>query len=75
MKHSTKTKLGIILGVGLIVFVLSLLALPFSESDNAVQKTAQKSITKMESAETKMMNLIHHEKSELEWKIGGKIQP
>lgn len=72
MKHSTKAKLGIVVGIGLIVFVVSLLSLPFSESDNVIQKTTQDSIKKVDDSEERMLNLIAHERAELDWKISGK---
>ena len=75
MKYSRKAKLGIIIGIGLIVFTVSLLGLPFSESQNAMQKITHTSIEKVESSEAKMLDVIAQEKAELEWKIGGKLQP
>ena len=75
MKYSRKAKLGIIIGIGLIVFTVSLLGLPFSESQNAMQKVTHTSIEKVESSEAKMLDVIAQEKAELEWKIGGKLQP
>jgi hypothetical protein len=73
VKYTVKAKVGIVIGVGLIVFTVSLLSLPFSESDNVVQHATQSSIQKVESSEAKMLDLIQHEKSELEWKLGGKL--
>jgi len=75
MKYSLKAKVGIIVGMGLIVFTMSLLGLPFSESQNAIQKATQISIEKAESSEAKMLDVIAQERAELEWKIGGKLQP
>ncbi len=74
MKYSLKAKIGIIVGIGLIMFTVSLLSLPFSDS-NAIQKTTQTSIDKVESSEAKMLDVIAQERAELEWKIGGKLQP
>lgn len=74
MKYSIKAKVGIIIGIGLIVFTVSLLGLPFSDS-NVVQKATHTSISKVDDSEAKMLNVIAHEKAELEWKMGGKIQP
>jgi len=75
VKYSLKAKIGIIVGIGLIMFTVSLLALPFSESQNSIQKATQSSIQKVESSEEKMLDVIAQEKSELEWKIGGKLDP
>jgi hypothetical protein len=75
MKYSRKAKLGIVIGMGLIVFTVSLLSLPFSDSQNVVQKATQTSIEKVESSEAKMLDVIAQERAELEWKIGGKLQP
>lgn len=70
MKYSLKAKLGIALGVGLIVFVVSLLGLPLSDSHNVVQKTTQNSLNRMDDSESKMLNVIAQEKAELAAKIG-----
>jgi hypothetical protein len=74
VKYSLKAKIGIIVGIGLIVFTVSLLSLPFSDS-NVIQKTTQTSIDRVESSEAKMLDVIAQERAELEWKIGGKLQP
>ena len=74
MKYSLKAKIGIIVGIGLIMFTVSLLSLPFSDS-NVIQKTTQSSIDRVESSEAKMLDVIAQERAELEWKIGGKLQP
>lgn len=73
MKYSTKTKIGVVIGIGLIVFVVSLLNLPFMNSDSSVQKITQKNIDKIEESEEKMLDFITHEKSELAAKTNGKI--
>lgn len=75
MNNSIKTKLAIICGIGIIAFVVSLVGLPFFEADNNIQKTTQASIKKVESSEGKLLDVIAQEKAELEWKIGGKLQP
>lgn len=75
MNHSIKTKIAIISGIGIIVFVASLVGLPFFEANNTVQKATQFSIKKVESSEDKLLDVIAQEKAELEWKIGGKLQP
>ncbi|WP_100182054.1 hypothetical protein [Candidatus Nitrosotenuis aquarius] len=75
MKYSLKTKIGILVGIGLIMFTVSLLALPFSDSENIVQEATQSSIQKVEISEAKMLDVIAQERSEIEWKIGGKLKP
>jgi hypothetical protein len=75
MKYSRKAKLGAVIGIGLIMFTVSLLSLPFSDSQNVIQKATSTNIEKMESSEEKMLDVIAQERTELEWKIGGKLQP
>ena len=75
MKHSIKTKIAIISGIGIIVFVASLVGLPFFETNNNIQKTTQSSIKKAEISEEKLLDVIAQEKAELEWKIGRKLKP
>jgi hypothetical protein len=72
MKYTTKAKIGIIIGIGLIVFVASLLGLPFRESDSKMQKISYEN-AKLEEAEEKMLDVIVQQKAEIESKIGGKI--
>jgi len=73
VKYSIKTKVGVIIGIALIVAVASLLGLPYMNEESAIQKASEKNIKKMESAEEKLLNVIEHEKSEIEHKIGGKL--
>lgn len=75
MNHSIKTKIAIISGIGIIVFVASLVGLPFFEANNTIQKATQSSIDKVEISEEKLLGVIAQEKAELEWKIGGKLKP
>jgi hypothetical protein len=72
MKYTTKAKIGIIIGIGLIVFVASLLGLPFREFDSKMQKISYEN-AKLEEAEEKMLDVIVQQKAEIESKIGGKI--
>lgn len=74
MKHSIKTKIAIVSGIGIIVFVASLVGLPFFDVSNNVKKSTQNSISKVESSEAKMLNVIAQEREELELKLG-KINP
>lgn len=75
MEYSKKAKVTIILGIVLIAFVASLVSLPFLESKNSVQKVSESSMKKIESSEAKLLNVIAHEKAEIEWKMGGKLNP
>lgn len=75
MEYSKKAKVTIILGIVLIAFVASLVSLPFLESGNGVQKISESSIKKVEISEAKLLDVIAHEKAEIEWKMGGKIKP
>ncbi len=74
MEHSIKTKIAIVSGIGIIVFVASLVGLPFFDVSNNVKKSTQNSISKVESSEAKMLNVIAQEREELELKLG-KINP
>ncbi len=74
MEHSIKTKIAIVSGIGIIVFVASLVGLPFFDVNNNVKKSTQNSISKVESSEAKMLNVIAQEREELELKLG-KINP
>ncbi|TBR07926.1 MAG: hypothetical protein EPO62_07380 [Candidatus Nitrosotenuis sp.] len=73
MQHADKAKIGVVVGICLIVLVASLVWLPFMNSDSAVQKASHNSIKKMEESEEKLLGFTVHEKAELESKIGGKI--
>lgn len=74
MDYSVKAKISAVIGVVLIVFVASLLALPFMNSDSNIQPSHQESIKKLESTEERMLDFIAQEKTEFESKIGGKIR-
>ena len=75
MKYQTKAKICIVMGIGLIVFVASLVNLPFMHSDSAVQKITQKNISKLEDSEQRLTGFMQHEKSELAQKIGKNSFP
>lgn len=72
MKSSTKTRVAIISGIAMIMFVASLVGLPFIE-ESALQKAQQESIKKTEQSEERMLEVIAQEKAELEAKIGGRL--
>lgn len=75
MKYTTKAKICIIVGIGLIVFVASLTGLPFMKSDSAMQQISHENSKKLESAEEKMFHVIEQERAELHFKeAGGKIK-
>ncbi|MEM3007975.1 MAG: hypothetical protein QXW37_07860 [Candidatus Nitrosotenuis sp.] len=73
MQYSTKSKIATIIGIGIITAAASLFALPFINTSYGVQKIPQESMQKVEGAEQKLLNIIAHEKSELAWKINGKL--
>lgn len=74
MRYSTKTKIAMISGIGIIVFVASLVGLPFMDSSVDVQKIAHDATASDDDAERKMLDLISHEKAEFEMKVGGKLK-
>lgn len=73
MEYGNKAKITTVIGIGLIVFVASMVGLPFMNSDSAVQKISDANIKKLEGSEKKLLNVITQEKTELESKIGGKL--
>ena len=73
MQYSNKAKITTIIGIGLIVFVASMVGLPFMNSDSAMKKASHENIKKLEGSEKKLLNVITQEKTELESKIGGRI--
>ncbi|MFN3654937.1 MAG: hypothetical protein ACK4TO_06375 [Candidatus Nitrosotenuis sp.] len=73
MQYSTKSKIATVIGIGIIISVASLFALPFMDTSSGVQKIPQESMQKVESAEQKLLNVIADEKSELSWKLNGKF--
>lgn len=73
MWSTNKTKIGIIVGFGLIVFVASMVWLPFMNSSSTVQKVSHDNVKKLEESEEKILDFTVHEKTELESKMGGKI--
>jgi hypothetical protein len=72
--QSIKTKVAIMVGIGLIVFVISMLGLPFINPNSSVQKISYDNIQKLEESESKILDFASREKAELESKIGGKIK-
>jgi len=74
VQYTNKVKITTVIGIGLIVFVASLVGLPFMDSESDVQKITNEPINKLEESEEKMLDVIMQEKSELESKIGGKFQ-
>jgi hypothetical protein len=73
MQSVNKARIATVVGIGIIVFVASLVGLPFMSSDSGIQKTAQKSINKVDDSEEKLLDFIQHEKAELESKVHGKV--
>ena len=74
MQSTNKTKIAIIVGIGLIISVASMVGLPFINSDSSVQKISQDNIKKLEESEEKILDFTVQEKTELESKMGGKIK-
>jgi uncharacterized protein YpmB len=75
MEPANKTRIALIIGIFLIVSVASLVVLPFMNSSSPVQKVSQETIKKIESSEERILGFTAQEKTELESKIGGKLQP
>ena len=73
MQFVNKTRVAIVIGMSIIIFVASLVGLPFMNSDSSMQKVSHENIKKVDESEEKMLDLIAQEKAELESKIGGKI--
>lgn len=71
---SSKTKIGVIIGIGIIVSVASMMSFPMMDSESSAKTTYQKNIKQLQTSEEKMLNFIEQEKMELESKIGGKIK-
>ena len=73
MQYTVKAKICTVVGIGLIVFVASLVGLPFADSDSNVKKISYENAKKIDDSEQKMLDVIAQEKAEIESKIGGKI--
>jgi hypothetical protein len=73
MQFVNKTRIAIVIGITIIVFVASLVGLPFMNSDSGMEKVSHESIKKVDESEQKVLDLIAREKAELESKVGGKI--
>lgn len=73
MRYTVKAKICTVIGIGLIVFVASLVGLPFSESESNVKKISYENAKKLDDSEQRMLDVIAQEKAALESKIGGKI--
>ncbi len=74
MSFSRKTKLGIVIGISIIVSVASMMSLPFINSESSTKVNYQKSMNNFQESEEKLLDFIAQEKTELESKIGGKIK-
>ncbi len=72
MVSISRTRIGIIIGLSLIIAVASMMGIPFMEQGMTMKKT-QQSIKNFEKSEEIMLNFIEQEKAELESKIGGKL--
>ena len=74
MQFSSKTKVGIIIGISIIVSLASMISIPLMESESTAKVNYQKSMKKVQASEEKLLGFIAQEKTELESKIGGKIK-
>ena len=74
MQPASKTKIAVIVGIGLIIFVASMMGLPFINSDSSIQKISYDNIKKLDESEEKILDFTVREKTELGSKLGGKIK-
>jgi len=74
MQPANKTRIALMIGIGLIISVASLITLPFMNSQSSVEKVSHETLKKIESSEKKILGFAIQEKTELESKIGGKIK-
>lgn len=74
MQPANKTRIALIVGIGLIISVASLIVLPFMNSQSPVEKVSHETLKKLESSEKKIISFATKEKSELEFKMGGKLK-
>jgi len=73
MRSDIKTKIALAAGICLIVLVASMVALPFRDADSNVQKISHGNIQKLEGSEKKLFRFMTNEKTELESKMGARI--
>ena len=71
---SKKSKIGIVIGISIILSVGLLMGLPFTNSQSNLQNLPHKDV-KLQESEQKMLEFIEQQKTELEYKIGGKLAP
>ena len=71
---SRKTKVGVVVGITIIISVGLLMGLPFTNSESNLQNLPHEDV-KLQESEQKMLEFIEQQKAELEYKIGGKIVP
>lgn len=71
---STKTKVGIIVGITIIVGTGLFMGLPFFNSETNLQNLPHEDV-KLQESEQRMLEFIEQQKAELEYKIGGKLAP
>jgi hypothetical protein len=69
MQYVTKSRICIIIGIGLIVFVASLVRLPFMSEGQGLQKAPEQSMGKLEKSEDRLLGFIAHEKDEMHSKM------
>ncbi len=71
---SRKTKIGIILGITIIVGTGLFMGLPFLNSETNLQNLPHED-AKLQESEQRMLEFIEQQKAEIEYKIGGKLAP
>ena len=71
---SKKTKIGIVVGVTIILSVGLLIGLPFTNSESNLQNLPHEDV-KLQESEQKMLEFIEQQKAEIQFKIGGKLTP
>ena len=71
---STKTKVGIIVGITIIVGTGLFMGLPFLTAETNLQNLPHEDV-KLQESEQRMFEFIEQQKAELEYKIGGKLAP
>ena len=71
---SKKSKIGIVVGVTIILSVGLLMGLPFTNSESNLQNLPHEDV-KLQESEQKMLEFIEQQKAEIQFKIGGKLSP
>ncbi|QLH09223.1 hypothetical protein DSQ19_06865 [Candidatus Nitrosotenuis sp. DW1] len=62
MQPANKTRIALMIGIGLIISVASLITLPFMNSQSSVEKVSHETLKKIESSEKKSLVLPYRKK-------------